>query len=914
MNNNNQMQNNMNFMSTAGVRQPQTGMNPQNQNMAQFYTQNQPQNQPKTVFPQMRVRINPQNNNPMTMNQPISTNTSVQFQQQQQGMNLMQYNTMQPQMQMKMQQQSQITNQQMNVNNQANYQNQNMKSQQYNPQQSINSMNSFNTMNNAQPLQQSMQLPNNAQFMNQSQQINPQMKNNSVQMPTKKQRLYLKMTNEERGFFSNLFQLADKENKGKLIGKEAADFLKKSGLPKDILKRIWLISAQTNPQFLERDEFYIALRLVALAQNNLPITPECIINNSPLPPLPVFNLKKSLNPAELDTVFAMNEKDKEKYKMFFDKNKEYPDKISIGKSCQMWKSANVIDDTLKKIFNIVKPLKENGFLSLQEFQVCTHFVFKSMNNEIPQTLPGCLSLFLFGVVSNNQVNNPPMMNQENKTLDSLMSNMNIGLQPKNQPQPITVPQKGNIPQEQPSNIINPQLGINQNVQNIPSQNVTIPIQNVPSTQNVINEPHLRKSDEDLLLVTSLVEEIEKVLRVYNDNNARNEQLRHQVHEIRQKIQIGKDKLVRMAILINTKNEELISTQEELIKIKNDYSDVLKNKEKLQLDFEKEQERVSKIKEERERIIKSNQEELKQLELEKKRNQNKLDSSLKPSMPQQQTENQQIIEYGNQHIATENLPDDFELPSEKYQQVPQIQNQNIQIQGEQEKEQNFEFKEDDNKNENITDKNENAPQNTQSPVQPQNEMNQFGDNPQTTNPTTSMDYNFKQQDVGGFNFDGNAPVEGGNVFNPYEDPSPFDDDFKEDPKPHQNYNIENVQPIHHESNQNSFQPEINNQNQDSHPSQPQDHFSFQSPQNQTLPSFDSVVKEEAFYQAPKTDNPFETSHNPQTNIPSINPNMNFDFDDFGNTNTNQMNNAFENFGKKDDNKNINNNFKADDWDF
>ena len=102
MNNNNQMQNSMNFMSTAGMRQPQTGMNPQNQNMTQFYTQNQPQNQPKLVFPQMRVRINPQNNNPMTMNQPISTNTSVQFQQQQQGMNMMQYNTMQPQMQKQM--------------------------------------------------------------------------------------------------------------------------------------------------------------------------------------------------------------------------------------------------------------------------------------------------------------------------------------------------------------------------------------------------------------------------------------------------------------------------------------------------------------------------------------------------------------------------------------------------------------------------------------------------------------------------------------------------------------------------------------------------------------------------------------------------------------------------------------------
>lgn len=904
MNNNNQMQNmqnNMIFMSTSGIRQPQTGMNPQNQNMAQFYTQSQPQNQQKMSFPYMRVRKNPQNNNPMTMNQPISTNTSVQFQQQQ-GMNMMQYNTMQPQMQkqIQMQQQPQIMNQQINANNSTNYQNQNMKSQQYNPQQSTNS---FNTMNNNKPLQQSMMLPNNGQFMNQSQQINPQMKNNSVQMSAKKQRLYLKMTNEERGFFSNLFQLADKENKGKLIGKEAADFLKKSGLPKDILKRIWIISAQTNPQFLERDEFYIALRLVALAQNNLPVTPECIINNSPLPPFPVFNLKKTLNPAELDTVFAMNEKDKEKYKMFFDKNKEYPDKISISKSCQMWKSANVIDDTINKIFNVVKPLKENGFLTLQEFQVCTHFVFKSMNNEIPQTLPGCLSLFLFGTVNNNQTN--PSLTQENKNLDSLMSNMNIGLQPKNQSPSIVVPQKENTLQNQQRSVINPQLGTSQNVTNIP-------IQNAPTTQNVMNEPQLRKTDEDLLLVTSLVEEIEKVLRVYNDNNARNEQLRHQIHEVRQKIQIGKDKLVRMAILINTKNEELISTQEELTKIKNDYSDVLKDKEKLQIEFEKEQERVSKIKEERERIIKSNQEELKQLELEKKRNQSKLDSSLKPSMPQQQTEKQQTDEFSNQHIENEKLPAGFEFPAEKYQQGPQLQNQNIQnVRENQENEQNFEFKE----GENLYEKNEKDQQNPQISVQPQKEINQFGDNPQIANPTTNVEYNFNQHEVGGFNFDGNAPVEGENVFNPYEDPSPFDDDFKEDPKPNQNYNIENVQPIiHQETNQNSFQPEITNQNQGQHPSQPQGQFNFQSPQNQTLPSFDSVVKEDPFYQPPKTENPFEQSHNPQTTIPQINPNMNFDFEDFGNNNANKMNNAFENFGKKDDNTNGNNQFKADDWDF
>ena len=45
--------------------------------------------------------------------------------------------------------------------------------------------------------------------------------------------------------------------------KEVANFMKISGLSKDILKSIYLIASQSSKQFLERDEFYIALRLIA---------------------------------------------------------------------------------------------------------------------------------------------------------------------------------------------------------------------------------------------------------------------------------------------------------------------------------------------------------------------------------------------------------------------------------------------------------------------------------------------------------------------------------------------------------------------------------------------------------------------------------------------------------------------------
>ena len=98
---------------------------------------------------------------------------------------------------------------------------------------------------------------------------------------SQKKRLYVRLTQEEKGHFSNLFQLVDNQNMGKLKAKDAANFMKKSGLSKEILKNIYLIASQSSKEFLERDEFYVALRLIALAQNNMPCDERAIILNRP---------------------------------------------------------------------------------------------------------------------------------------------------------------------------------------------------------------------------------------------------------------------------------------------------------------------------------------------------------------------------------------------------------------------------------------------------------------------------------------------------------------------------------------------------------------------------------------------------------------------------------------------------------
>lgn len=199
--------------------------------------------------------------------------------------------------------------------------------------------------------------------------------------------------------------MADTERKGKLIGKIGVDFLKKSDLSKDILKRIWYISSQTDPQWLERDDFYIALRLIALAQNNMPITEEAIRINSPLPPLPRFNLQSTnqqqlaflssmTQTEDLDAVFALDNNEIQKYTRAFNNAKEYDNKISLQKGIQMWKKANVSEEAISNIYKIVSPMKENEFMDISEFIVCTHLALKSFQKEIPKALPKSLSSFL----------------------------------------------------------------------------------------------------------------------------------------------------------------------------------------------------------------------------------------------------------------------------------------------------------------------------------------------------------------------------------------------------------------------------------------------------------------------------------------------------------------------------------------
>ncbi len=416
-----------------------------------------------------------------------------------------------------------------------------------------------------------------------------------------------------------MFQIADKDGKGHLAGKDAADFMKKSGLTKDKLKQIWIIAARTDPQQLERDEFNIALRLIALAQNNMEVSEESIKLNHPLPPLPKFDLKnagsyqsksQSLNNSEvadpIEEQFAMTDEDVRKYTLLFNKNKDLENTMSINKAQTMWTTAGVALDTIKKILILV-PLQLKSEMNFNEFKVIFHLIYKSYNYDLPTCLPSCLknnleipkdsnnnnninnlsnsstvqpaiipnSNFNFGekininnpqsfpqqIIFNNAIPNSTILNT-NKSMDieSLIAN-ELTTQKKPEVSPIEENIKYSVPTTNPSKIVNqtPSPIINNNIPTY-LRNTKENLGNVAQELNLESQFLNKIHDEDNNNLTNLIEEIDKLSLNIKSMTEKNKYIRENILEVRKKINMEKDNLTKLNQEYKFKNQELAKSQ------------------------------------------------------------------------------------------------------------------------------------------------------------------------------------------------------------------------------------------------------------------------------------------------------------------------------------------------------------------
>ena len=261
--------------------------------------------------------------------------------------------------------------------------------------------NSFNKIDSSNKndfidLSQSQILPNKDNFTINATNMKNDLQTSSINFKKNylhhhhKKRLKVNLTEEEEIYYYNLFESLDTKNIGKLDSVPASSFLKKSGLPKNVLKQIWLTVAKYSINHITREEFYAALRLVALAQNNMPYTEESIEKNTPIPPLPTFKYKIKMNDR---IIYKITENNKQAFRRLFENSKinKTDNEIISRKTIEIWESTNASDDLIRKIASILTPLEKKGHFNLKEFQVANYLFAISDKYEIPDKLP--ISLF-----------------------------------------------------------------------------------------------------------------------------------------------------------------------------------------------------------------------------------------------------------------------------------------------------------------------------------------------------------------------------------------------------------------------------------------------------------------------------------------------------------------------------------------
>ncbi|XP_058920001.1 epidermal growth factor receptor substrate 15 isoform X1 [Kogia breviceps] len=191
--------------------------------------------------------------------------------------------------------------------------------------------------------------------------------------------------------YEKYYRQVDTGNTGRVLASDAAVFLKKSGLPDLILGKIWDLADTDGKGILNKQEFFVALHLVACAQNGLEVSLSSL--NLAVPP-PRFHdtssplLISRTSAAELP--WAVKSEDKAKYDAIFDSLNPVNGFLSGDKVKPVLLNSKLPVDTLGRVWEL-SDIDHDGMLDRDEFAVAMFLVYCALEKEpVPVSLPPAL--------------------------------------------------------------------------------------------------------------------------------------------------------------------------------------------------------------------------------------------------------------------------------------------------------------------------------------------------------------------------------------------------------------------------------------------------------------------------------------------------------------------------------------------
>ena len=233
-----------------------------------------------------------------------------------------------------------------------------------------------------------------------------------------KKSIIIPLNEEEVKYYRKIFELLDYEKKTKIEKKLVFHFIKDSGLNEKILNQIISLNFQKDKYYIDKNEFFIILRLIAMAQKNMPVSLDIIENRNLKLHLPVFSFFQSSNLLKKQNIFEFSENEIKSYlELFYDKKDTKKKYISKLSAILIWSknNPNGLKDN-EKILESLEPFEKKDYLNIKEFVVGCHLVYLSKIIKMPIKLPKNILQYL-GRPSN-------IYNSNNNNADNKIKNYN----------------------------------------------------------------------------------------------------------------------------------------------------------------------------------------------------------------------------------------------------------------------------------------------------------------------------------------------------------------------------------------------------------------------------------------------------------------------------------------------------------
>ncbi|XP_015146500.2 epidermal growth factor receptor substrate 15 isoform X5 [Gallus gallus] len=191
--------------------------------------------------------------------------------------------------------------------------------------------------------------------------------------------------------YEKFYRQVDSANTGRVLASDAAVFLKKSGLTDLVLGKIWDLADTDSKGILNKQEFFVALRLVACAQNGLDVSLSSL--NLPVPPPRFTDTSSPLllsGTASSDIPWAVKLEDKAKYDAIFDSLNPVNGLLSGDKVKPVLLNSKLPVDILGRVWEL-SDIDRDGMLDRDEFAVAMFLVYCALEKEpVPMSLPAAL--------------------------------------------------------------------------------------------------------------------------------------------------------------------------------------------------------------------------------------------------------------------------------------------------------------------------------------------------------------------------------------------------------------------------------------------------------------------------------------------------------------------------------------------